>query len=1122
MNKSPLDQAERERAVTTFHRNIIVTAGAGTGKTSLLISRLIHLMLRKPNPIKITEIVALTFTNKTANEMKSRLRETLETLSNAKAGTEPLDELVNRYDLSLSEITHLTRAAIRQLEHSEIGTIHHFATTLLRLYPLEAGVDPQFRIDEGGRASERIFEETWTAWLEEELTLDAPRHLQWKTVLARISLAEMREAAMAISSETIEVGRLLDQLKRSAFDNPIRTWLQSLESAAEVLLGNHPESRNVEKLVSAALTIFKKLLENGSTRVEDLLGLLDEADQVLIRSTKKAGKVKGWTDDEIKEANRLIRIARQVLQVDRAMMHKLLDLLSPVIKRVKREMYRRGLISFDDLLIRARNLLRDHPLVRKELKGRYRAILIDEFQDTDPAQYEVLLFLSELEEEAASVWQKVNLSPGKLFVVGDPKQSIYGFRRADIAACQTVRALILDQNGIECLLTTNFRSHAGILKPVNRLFEKLIQKESGQQPEYIAIQPADQGRGEDKNSFQKLVLRRVKNANEDEKGDAELARQLEGEAIAKWLSETVIGKAMIRDRSGEHRPVQKADVAILMRSLPSVHFYLEALRRWGIAYTVEGEKRFYQTQEVIDAINLLRVVADPYDRLALVGLLRSPLGGLTDAEIYGFHQKGQLSYLSGANTDNSLSPHMTSLYCLLERLHDEVVHLPVGKAVDHIFQETPITLLSAASIRGAQALANLEKIRQTAERLGSERTMTFKEVVANLARSVTEGGEEPESPLSEEGLNAVKVFSVHKAKGLEFPVVVLAGCHAATGVQRHQHIGIRQDWSSGLSGFFVGDFCDLNSIYLGEKEKLREIAEEKRVLYVAMTRAREHLMLTAAATGKRSAGSFLSFFEAGFEAEIEAASGDLLAGIGGIAVQEVAINLDSMSPGPVPKKTVSQVDWQSCDDLWKKRREQYEAILKRPVFVTPTFLKQTTKAPENRTQFSSGGKTQHDGAKSLLIGCLAHHFLETWDFSRPPASYRDELSTFISRQKRMLAGFSQVEIFKELETIFKVFFHSSPYEEICRSKILGREIPFLLPWGNQVMEGVIDLVYENSGRLYIGEYKTDRVQKADLSSAAARYRHQTTVYPEAVRQALQRDVTGVQLIFLRLGEAVMI
>ncbi len=1128
MNKTPLDQSERERAIMTFDRNIMVTAGAGTGKTTLLINRLIHLMMRKPDPVKITEIVALTFTNKAAGEMKSRLREALEKLQSDDE-TENTVALSDRYGLSKDEMTCLAAAAIRQLERSEIGTLHHFATTLLRRYPLEAGVDPQFRIDEGGRVSESLFEETWMNWLAVELSANAPRKAAWQAVLPRVSLAEMREISLVLSSETLEMDALFAQIEQGVLSEPLRVWLQSLESAAETLLIEHPASRNIEKLLAAALSIFKKLQEiapNRKALSEALIATLSEADQGLIRSDKKAGKVKGWQDDEIKEAAQLIKIARQMLQVDQPVMRQVLHLLAPFVKHLKKEMHRLGLISFDGLLIRARNLLRDHPAVREQLKGRYRAILIDEFQDTDPVQYEILLFLSEVAGEAASTWGAVKLSPGKLFVVGDPKQSIYGFRRADIAACQTVRELILDQNGIECLLTTNFRSHAGILDPVNGLFEKLIQAEDGRQPAYIAIHPADQNKASEETSFRQLVFRRVKNAASDEKGDADLARRLEGESIAAYLSETVIGKAMIKDRDGCYRPVQKADVAILMRSLTSVHFYLEALRRRGIAYLVEGERRFYQTQEVIDAVNLLRVVADPNDRLALVALLRSPVGALDDVQIYALHQQKQLSYLAPAKTATPLSPHIRSLYRLLATLHNESTQVPVGEAVAHIFETSPLMVLAAGSIKGEQALANLEKIQALAEHLSAEGTATFKEVVAILAHSLAEQREEPESPLAEEGIDAVKVFSVHKAKGLEFPVVILAGCHAGTGPQGRDRIAVRQDWSSGLSGIFVGDLRDLNSIYLGEKERLRAFAEEKRVLYVAMTRAREHLMLTAAATGKRAPGSFLSFLEAGLEEEIdslslEASAIHLPVGSGHIAMQCVAAKLDTPHRPPVQKKAVPQVDWQACADLWQKRRERYETIIKQPTFVTPTFLKRIQEAPEDSARWigKGDGGRKRSGANGMLIGRLAHLFLEGWDFSNPPESYRDALSGFLEYQKIADTGESQTQIFEELETIFEVFFHSVPYEEICDSEIIGREIPFLLPWQGQVMEGVIDLLYEKSGALYIGEYKTDRVQKEDLASAAELYRHQTLVYPEAVRRALQRDVAGMNFIFLRVGLA---
>ncbi|MBN4054350.1 UvrD-helicase domain-containing protein [Nitrospira defluvii] len=1108
----PSDQDDRDRAITTFDRNVVVTAGAGTGKTTLLVNRLIHLIMRSPDPLKMTEIVALTFTNKAANEMKVRLGDALAAFQHTDPKSEKTKILIDRYDLAVDEIGKRAEGAIRQLERAEIGTMHHFARALLRLFPIEAGVDPQFRIDQDGRALDVLFDEVWEAWLEDELSLKNPRKDLWKTALQKLSLDEIRALAFALSSETVDIKPLQEQTKGNTLPEPIALWLKDLVGRAEDLLSRHPETRNIEKMTATSKNIFQNILE---TRPGGLG--LPEAEVDRIASGKNAAKVKGWDDVDLKVAKELIKTARHLLQVNGNALQNLLALLIPFVRRFRKETVKKGMVSFDALLIRARNLLRDHLWVREALKGRFRAILIDEFQDTDPIQYEILLYLSEVAGEGAKNWQDVHLLPGKLFVVGDPKQSIYGFRRADIMAYHAIRALVLQQGGIECRLTSNFRSHAAILDPINGLFSKLIQAKERFQAEYIPIEPGRPGDAPDPSPFRRLVFRSVEGEADDLHADQ--ARRLEGEALARWLSEEVIGKAIIQDKDGSPRTVQQRDVAILMRALTGVHYYLEPLRRWGIHYVVEGERRFYRSQEVIDAVNLLRSLADPLDRIALVGLLRSAMGGLNDKEIYYLHQQHQLNYRR-ANIDSSLNPHLKSLYRILNRLHRKVKTLPTGEALTCIFEETPMMLLAAGAMHGEQALANLKKLRHEAEKLGSEASGTFKELVATLAQAVSEGRDETESPLAEEGIDAVKVFSVHKAKGLEFPVVILAGAHVGKGTQKNHPVGIRQDWFSGLIGLHVGDIRDLHSIYLGELEKHREEEEEKRVLYVAMTRAKEHLTISAAK--RRGTGSFLSLLEEGLGRQLpEGGSETISIGKGFIEAKNVTIDLTHLHRKQDTKTTAPQVDWDAYAQVLDLRKKHYETLQNHPRFVSPSSMKQDEDEVE-RADLKALKKEQNTSREmGKLIGRLAHLFLERWDFSAPVDDFRALLSPFVKEQSTQ-NDFSDDEIYSELEAIFAVFFRSPAYQELSEAKIVGREMPFLMPWEDQVMEGVIDLVYEKEGQLFIADYKTDRIQKEDLTRAAEKYRHQVEIYPKAVGQALQRPVAAMCFIFLRIGETVTI
>lgn len=1129
---APADASERERASTTFDRNLVVTAGAGTGKTTLLVDRLANLLMREPAPVRITDVIALTFTNKAAHEMKLRLRERLRSYLSVRLDREPSGgrekklhaevlSLMDRYRLAKSDVDFRAQEALRNIERSEIGTIHSFAATLLRLYPMEAGVDPQFHEDDGTQF-ERVFDEQWGLWLDQELSLAGNRKEDWKRILKTLPLDQIKELAVSLCSEAVELDRLNASPREKTVPEAIRGWLESLEAKTGALLERHKEERMNEKLVRAAHAVVREFLRSGSiseTALTEERSLLGSP-----RSINK--KLKGWLENEAEEAQELVRAARGLCRVDPVLTGLLAHLLIPFALKLRETFVREGFVSFDGLLIRARNLVRDYPRVREELKRQFQAILIDEFQDTDPIQYEILLYLAEQPGRQAKDWRGVTLVPGKIFVVGDPKQSIYAFRRADIEAyLEVVEKIIKAQNGVECRLTTNFRSHAAIIDVVNGVFETLIRPQDGLQPAYIAIEPAprDDGRaveGEKTPPLRKVTVRKI--VSSQEPGDSGTSRQLEAENLARWLHGEILDKAVVVGPDGEPTRAQPKDVAILLRKLTDIQDYLEPLRRRGIRYVVEGERHFYAVKEIIDAVNLLRAVDNPHDKLALVGVLRSPLGGLTDQAIYRLHQEQRLDYRTAAAAQKKTLPlHVVELCRTLAELHEETRRLPVGEAVARIFARLPIRLLAACSFHGEQAVANLEKLRQHAERLGREGMGTLKEVIRQFQRHVLEVTEEGESVLAEENLDAVRIMSIHKAKGLEFPIVVLAGCQAGIDPRQGSNAEALSDWSTGLAGLRVGQTWNLAGLYITEKARLRSEQEHKRVLYVAATRAREHLIISCAPGERRASGSFVSLLDQSMNDSIDAAeeSGSVTVGRGTVEIEVVSERRVAPGRAKARRQGAQRVpDGKSFVDAWKRRDAQYEKAAETPLFLTPTMLKRQESELAEDGGFRDQASAVHSPA--LLLGEIAHRFLQEWDFTADPSDFRERLMTRadlwlppeFKRQRELIR--------EELEEIFECFFASEPYRELKSSLILGREVPLLIPQNGQILQGVIDLLYERDGRLYLADYKTDLVDRNDLLQTAGRYRHQAQIYSTAARRALQRDVASFQLIFLRLGDAI--
>ncbi|HEX5691247.1 MAG TPA: 3'-5' exonuclease, partial [Roseiflexaceae bacterium] len=351
---------------------------------------------------------------------------------------------------------------------------------------------------------------------------------------------------------------------------------------------------------------------------------------------------------------------------------------------------------------------------------------------------------------------------------------------------------------------------------------------------------------------------------------------------------------------GETFHAQPKDVAILMRKLTDIHDYLEPFRRQGIRYVVEGERHFYAAKEIIDAVSLLRAVENPYDRLALVGVLRSPLGGLTDLQIYQLHRQNRLDYRDSAKLDKEFPATLTQLYQALTKLNVETRKLPIGAAVDRVFSALPVELLAACHFHGEQAVANLAKLRRQAEQLGREGFTTLKAAIRQLEQRVIDVKDEGESVLAEENLDAVRFMSIHKAKGLEFPIVILAGCQTGIDGRHSAEAESNFDWSTSLTGTRIGQSTDLAGLYIAEKNRLRNAEEQKRLLYVAMTRAREHLVISCAPANRRSGGSIQAMLDTALGDSIASAEASTRVALGKGRVEIEVVHQSLSAPSRAP------------------------------------------------------------------------------------------------------------------------------------------------------------------------------------------------------------------------------
>ncbi|OGR91917.1 MAG: hypothetical protein A2V88_16930 [Elusimicrobia bacterium RBG_16_66_12] len=1057
----------------------------------------------------IERLVALTFTNKAAGEIKQRLASRLSDLLVYKTLTDPkrqaeaqerLKDARERFGRTEGQVQAAAQEAISGMARAMIGTIHHFAALVLKRYPLEAGVDPGFQVDMGEGFAD-LFETEWNIWLAQELGERAPREAAWLEVLRLASIEDLTQLARDLCQDKVR------------FEN-IGLSPEMKAQARRVVDGFTPLTRI--GVPPGGSSKIREHLAELKPRMESIARVLDEPLPIPAEREALLSKAKTWPKAWSAQAGeseyqRCCELASATSGLQESLVAKSVSLVLPFARRFRELYRRRGLVSNDGLILGVWALVLKDFAVREELKGAYDAFLIDEFQDTDPAQGEMLLLLAEKKGGFAPSWRKVEFAPGKLFIVGDPKQSIYRFRGADMRAYDGFKDLLKSQGAQTCRLRRSFRSHEGIVAPVNAVFSQLMEGEPGLQPEYADIIPSAAGEGGPPRT--RLILFHDSSAAKNLKADD--AR----EAEAAWIA------ARIAAHHGPDRPYK--DMALLLRKTTSLEIYLQALKDKGIPYAVEADKYFYGAQEILDFTNLLRVLDDSEDRAAAVGLMRSPLLGLTDQEIYGLARAKCLSLDRTPPASAGLSARSLSLLGdlgrMAARLRTFAGREPLDEFVSRVLGETFLLELCAAAYHHEQTAANLGKYRRLARRANESRGATLKEFIAEVVRSMGDDSlQEGESPLADEQFDAVRILSIHKAKGLEYGTVFVADMGGRTSRGGGGKATCRVDWGSGRVGLRLekSRAADLAMTFIEQGEKAREEAEALRLLYVAMTRAKDELYLL----GSAAPGSSASFSE--FLLRVDGwPAKDSLKPLADFKPNEklgLGFELrDLARPGAADAVAATAareepvLDGKALAEAWSGRFDEGKGLAASHVFTSPTaYLKEAPKTgltEESEPPARAGGVRSREDA--ALVGELCHRVLERWDYAVP-----GDLDALLARAGTALArrhpSASWDGLSAEAREILNGFFSTPAARELAGCEILGREVPFVFPREGKVVRGSIDLLCRRDGKLWVVDYKTDARRKKTAKSSA--YRRQGAAYVEAVRRSLGEEA-GFKLIHLRDG-----
>ena len=848
------DDAARRVAIADHDRSLLVEAGAGSGKTAVMAGRIAMMLAEGVAP---RSIAAVTFTELAASELLSRIRDFVSKLLGSDIPKELRTSLPGGLSLRQRENLEAISGAVDEITCT---TIHGFCQRLIKPYPVEANIDPGAAVMDRGEG-DLVFGETIDAWFRERLSRSDA------SVLSEMIVADIG-VAMGLAQTALELMRKHRGLKVRASTShiPLMKVYQAAVAGFESFLAaalareevttrivDHFRAHVAEiaatkpgedpaDLIRLLTSMPNSALftSSGSFRVYKCKGKWESAAKAAGISKLDGGRLNDAASDRY--AACCAAWQTMMAAASARVLTGVVDELRPVIGRFQTHKRSIGVLDFDDLIYSARDLLRGHDEVRKALSLRYAHVLVDEFQDTDPLQAEIFWRLCGDPAPGAATddWRAYVIRPGALFLVGDPKQAIYRFRGADVAAYVSARDAF-EAFGGKSVISTNFRSRETILTYVNARFETALSANG--QPGFTALDPFHP----DLDGSHAVAALDVDVGDATAKPNSEQRRDAEAEAVAAMCAR-LIGRAEIADEDSEggKRFCQPGDIALLAPTGTELWRYEAALERYGIPVATQAGKGLYRRQEIQDLVALTRVLADGRDTLALGALLRGPLVGLTEeqlldivwdlpryTELPNSLPPLNLSVLAGSIKDPYARDIVEKLQSLSKRAALSTPHDILSQAID-ILRVRPLLVLRHRG-QAERALSNVDLYVSLAAAYSVRGLRAFAEAMtaawSDEARAV-EG-----RPDAQE--EAVALYTMHASKGLEWPIVV--PINTMTAMFPPDSAVVERDTEHFYCPVF-GIAPDGHEEALGV-EKAEVERERVRLWYVAATRAREMLVL---------------------------------------------------------------------------------------------------------------------------------------------------------------------------------------------------------------------------------------------------------------------------------------
>lgn len=1080
-----LNEKQRE-AATERGRDVVVTAGAGSGKTSTLVARYACLLAQGRKPRRIA---AITFSIKAAQEMRSRVRSTLMKLQE-QAG----EETEQLYWLELST----------QIDSARIGTIHSLCAEILRNHPAEAGVDPRFDlIDEGLAEAIRVqvVEDTLARLVEEDRFLPLLYKIPVRdfSKMLRQMLKNRLETQEAFEITVDNKSRLIDEFKQRMVSpqnmelinelremspgelkadageklaDVVRELLTDWSLAEKALEDNDPVQCALHLYEVRRIHLMTRAGTKGSVTKENFLEFRERYDAILNPLTYGAN-----SKDELPSIEA------------EALFEQLLPLLREAFDRVhqayRAHLDKRQALDFDDLEDHAHRLLKI-PEVRERWQKELDAIMVDEYQDTNPRQRNIVNALAG--------------DRGCLFMVGDMRQSIYRFRRADVTVFRDEQERIAKQNGLLIDLDRTYRAHEQLLDATGDLLSAVIGTEDDPARKYyVPYSPLVAHWKDPKHPVRSPHVEFIVGAGED----AATAKPIAGQALA----------ARLLQLKQEGQIKNWDEVALLFRASTGYPYYEEALEDAGIPFVTVAGRGFYDRPEIRDLLNILRAIADPLDDLSFAGLLRSPAFGLSDAGLFQLRQpelpywhalQGDLSYLS--EPDQASVRHVLQVLNLLLPMVDRV---PVAELLKRMIDELDYrAILAKADIRieegkaskaGGRLWRNLDKLLADTQLSQAVKVRDFLDMLKTLNDA---GAREGEASAEAEG--SVRLMTIHSSKGLEFPIVVLADAGRGKPSNKanaflSQELGVTFKLDPTPMLFRLAKFMD----------KDQDECEDFRVLYVALTRAQSKLIISSHATHDKDGLVKLPGWCKAIDKALELPS------------------VGFITQGGQPFETQTSHGYPVCAVCLLETpaaiSHKAEALVSDPTpesDLAPIFQPvegfgqaELPDDPERDLELQSWRATRADSRVSgKVLGSIVHKALQRWLFPGDPAL--DALLESEAWQAGLATEATRQELIARANDLLTRFRANPLWNEVDVALERYAELPYSYIINDKVENRVIDLLYRDAGGWHIIDFKTDLIQSFGQKEHLIQvYAPQVRRYKAIVESKLGTSVSG-KLCFL--------